>query len=697
VRIRTYIVAGAALSGLLAPPIAPTQWARTHGPDGGRVESLVSIDTVLYCCSGGSLCRSTDNGLYWSIQDSDLRWDVSFLHAQGSLLFAGLRTGGLFLSSDQGMSWVAAGDGLPDAPVSDLLVREDTLMAVMHFTDIFRSFDRGMHWTEAGSGVVKPAWSAYYIFRLNSKGRHIFAGTYFGVYHSTDWGSTWTPANQGLADSNVSALAFKDTLLFAGTSNHGPFVSSDFGSSWWPASISPLAQYAVSSFAVSGDSIYAGTNGHGVFVSSDNGLNWSAIGNGLSTLSSRFIAGLLSTRRGLFARTYGGLFRSTDGGGSWLSANVGLSNSAVYALFDTPSGIYAGTWHMGVFLSSDHGETWQPMSKGITDATVDQDVYAFAEQGRFLFAGTYNDAFRSSDQGASWIELGVCTGPVGAFTVIDSTIFAAYSGLSYSTDSGATWVATYNGLTDGIWSLSTRGNTLIAGSDWSGIYRSTDLGQSWALGSGSRLLETECLLTVDSMLYAGTHNSGIYYSTDDGMSWSPIPRNPENPSIYCLAAAKGMIFAGTGHGVYASTDWGQSWRDVTTPGIENGIYSLRAIGSDLYAGTDARGVWRRPLSEMMTSVDLATGNSPHEFQLLQNYPNPFNPTTKISYSLSRAGSVQLLIFNVLGQRVATLIDQVQENGEHTITWDASRLGSGTYFIQLRSSGGSRVRRALMIR
>ncbi|MGB8656706.1 MAG: M6 family metalloprotease domain-containing protein [Candidatus Zixiibacteriota bacterium] len=88
-----------------------------------------------------------------------------------------------------------------------------------------------------------------------------------------------------------------------------------------------------------------------------------------------------------------------------------------------------------------------------------------------------------------------------------------------------------------------------------------------------------------------------------------------------------------------------------------------------------------------------TEGAPSDYELKQNYPNPFNPTTQISYSLPRDGQVKLEIFNVIGQKIRTLVDQVQKRGDHAVTWDGDNdqgypVSNGIYFDQL-SAGNVR--------
>ena len=85
-----------------------------------------------------------------------------------------------------------------------------------------------------------------------------------------------------------------------------------------------------------------------------------------------------------------------------------------------------------------------------------------------------------------------------------------------------------------------------------------------------------------------------------------------------------------------------------------------------------------------TDVENFSGEitKPQNFQLAQNYPNPFNPETQISYSIAKAGLVKLAVYNVLGQKVADLVDEYKAANSYKVTLDASNLTSGIYLYRL---------------
>jgi hypothetical protein len=88
---------------------------------------------------------------------------------------------------------------------------------------------------------------------------------------------------------------------------------------------------------------------------------------------------------------------------------------------------------------------------------------------------------------------------------------------------------------------------------------------------------------------------------------------------------------------------------------------------------------------------------PTVFELSQNYPNPFNPNTTIMYSLPERSYVTLDIFNILGQKKVTLVDEYQDAGTHTVIWQANDISSGVYFYRIVAGDNTESRKLLLLK
>ena len=110
-------------------------------------------------------------------------------------------------------------------------------------------------------------------------------------------------------------------------------------------------------------------------------------------------------------------------------------------------------------------------------------------------------------------------------------------------------------------------------------------------------------------------------------------------------------------------------------------------------------------SPSLTSVREIHGtddNRPSEFSLSQNYPNPFNPSTNIEFGLSKAAHVKLDIFNIVGQKVRTLVDEEMKAGKYVVDWDGkdeqgNSVSSGIYFYRMKAEDFSDMKKMLLVK
>jgi hypothetical protein len=417
----------------------------------------------------------------------------------------------------------------------------------------------------------------------------------------------------------------------------------------------------------------------------------------------------------LFGATAQGQWVQTNGPYGRLSnTTANVSRLASYPNGAGGSNLLAGCspvlsseWEGGVLFSTNNGTSW-------TDGGLwDIWVTCVSVNGICLFAGgempasTKNAWLFRTNNGMSWDLLlsggGFINGYV-AVAAIGTRVFASpgtfQNPVVVSTDNGTSWTPT-NAPFRGFNQMVEMGSYLFAGA-CSGVFRSTDNGTNWSMVNTGIPVDQDgyayvsCLAVLGPALFAGTPG-GVFRSTNDGQSWSAAYNGLTDTSVSSFAVSGTSLFAGTSEGVFLSTNNGTSWTAVSANLPSTIVNDIVVSGTNLFAAVDNSGVWRRPLSEMITSVDVVTRDWPHEFLLHQNYPNPFNPSTTIRYGLPQRSNVTLAVYNTLGQQVTVLQNGEQEAGYHEVKFEASNLPSGVYFYRLQAGGFVQSRKFMLVR
>ncbi|WP_423458288.1 IPTL-CTERM sorting domain-containing protein [Ottowia sp. VDI28] len=291
----------------------------------------------------------------------------------------------------------------------------------------------------------------------------------------------------------------------------------------------------------------------------------------------------------LYASTHflGGLFKSADGGDSWIEANNGLANSNTLSLaIDpvTPSTLYAGTSD-GVFRSIDEGAHWLPASDGLTNNYV-RSLAIAPTTPPVLYAGTDGGVFKSIDGGAHWAaaNIEIAHLSIGALRIDPTMPAVLYAGTNggvfKSVDSGNTWVPiTSNWFTSSLLIDSARPSTLYAGSYGGQIFKSIDGGVNWSSAHAGLVDPRYTVLALalhndGRTLLAGVEDrwwtgqcgdrggcggvlgGGVFKSTNGGNSWSLVNSGLSYEPVQTLAvdSSNSTLYAGTGSRVFKSTN-----------------------------------------------------------------------------------------------------------------------------------------------
>ncbi|MGB5531068.1 MAG: T9SS type A sorting domain-containing protein [Ignavibacteriaceae bacterium] len=379
--------------------------------------------------------------------------------------------------------------------------------------------------------------------------------------------------------------------------------------------------------------------------------------------------------------------------------NVGTGSDGTVFLAHSSEGLYAYNHSDTTFYNMRHISNPRGQSKPVERS----DGIVFMAYYNSVYAITYTDtSLAVIDQLnlGSPFTMDVAIGPDGtvfvatqsggifAFSFTLSTSFTlldqindpiTVDGIAVGPDS-IIYVA---GRNDGFYAFSFYDDSTFTQLD------NIDVSQAWNVTVGSD----------GTVFFANGNIGGLLVYTFNGVSFDSVTNWMDPMGAFDVAVASdGTIFlANSLDGLRAFTfdgstltntahiDPGSNTRDVAI-GIDGVIFTAN-FGSGWYAFT----------YDAVTSSENNYDLIPDEFQLFQNYPNPFNPSTKISWQ-SPIGSHQTLkIYDLLGNEVATLVDENLPAGNYDIDFDASGLASGIYFYQLKSGNYFQSKKMLLLK
>ncbi len=271
----------------------------------------------------------------------------------------------------------------------------------------------------------------------------------------------------------------------------------------------------------------------------------------------KYLIGLaiLALMSGLGAATgKHGIYRSLDGGKSWVRSDAGFSGDTRVNVFaELGNTILAGT-DAGIYVSVDQGLRWR-LAKG-------GRVVSMAVMGKRMFAGTdRNGLLVSDDQGLTWKgQKGLAGRYVRSLLQQDGKMLAGMDsgGVLASVDGGEKWVAMSEGLPAGgqIFALAERKGRVFAALYAKGLYGWNEVERGWTKVDGVVPLE---LAVMGGTLIAGHNPGGLLWSDDGGARWSASRVEPMQAPVWKLAAGTRYALAGAADGVFYSADGGRGW------------------------------------------------------------------------------------------------------------------------------------------
>ena len=338
----------------------------------------------------------------------------------------------------------------------------------------------------------------------------------------------------------------------------------------------------------------------------------------------------------------------------------------------------------------------------------------YASQGTLMLS-TNNGLYQSPDSGDTWYQSsGVTKYQVTSWSQFSSVtsgfVVGLNNGWALSQDLGTTWTVSNNpGNSLGILGM---GSVLLVSPTGNYLYRSTDNGITWSQITTAP--PPMHLVASGGTVFGYEGGGAVHHSNDLGLTWSndgvitgfPLYNSGLSGLVAVINGVDTTIFSSVwrefeqnSFGVYETTNMGQTWTQINTGlvGAALNITTLFTGGVYLYAGTMGRGIWKRHLSQLVTSVADNMGPVISTYTLSQNYPNPFNPATQINFSIPHGEFVSLKVFNVLGEEVSDLVNEYKPTGNYTVQFDGSNFSSGVYFYRMQTGDYSFTRKMILMK
>lgn len=702
----------------------------------GRINLLAGNNRGVYL--------STDNGATWNEADSGLtginnRVIAGSTNGGGSTnLFLGTGSSGMFRSNDNGTNWSAINNGFEASTIINVLalaISGTKLCAdVMDMNMGIRlSTDNGESWIQCGTpppydGVI-PCLG---IGNDRDGGTNVFYGTHSGLFLSTDNCASWTSVKNALPSGWVQSLAVSGTNIFASL-NAGLYHSTDNGNHW--AIVTGLTVGNPTSLAMCGTNIFAGSANGTIFLSTNNGTSWTQAGEGLP--GDYWVKSLTTSDANVFAMTSDGRIWKRrlselvpsiwqaditvkDNGnvsqtlsfGTSPMASDGIDPDLAEAALPPPAFGFDARFHLPT-----GDESWKDFRSSDKDSI--EWMLKF-QPGNGGYPMTFSWDTSKLGSGSFHLKDMVTGTVVNVDMKKTSSYILTNSGISEL-------VIEFTNVPAAITAPSVP--VLLAPANGAVNQRVDTLLLTWNASAGAKgynfQLSTnpKFLSTVNSDSTSDTVITALKLSNSAKYFWRVLAYNEAGASrftsidsfttIVAVPSPPNLVFPvdttgiprrttiswdscafATHYRVQVATD--ESFSNVVFDSVlTNTLVRLSSplTGMTQYFwhvnATDTAGTSDYSGAESFTTgagIDAVDelGMIPKDFSLCQNYPNPFNPSTVIRYGLPKISNVRIKIYNLLGQKLETIIDGTQSAGYHEVSWNGSNKASGIYFCTIEA-------------
>lgn len=359
----------------------------------------------------------------------------------------------------------------------------------------------------------------------------------------------------------------------------------------------------------------------------------------------------------------GEILKTTNGGDNWIIvATSGHQCSDIF--FTSPdTGYYVREGNSQVYKTVNGGYNWNGYGININRTMYSihfpskNTGYAGGEQGFFC---------KTTDAGLNWDTLSLYyTGSVNCTQFLSNDVGYASMG------------STPNRLL----------MTINGGANWGQIY------------FGSVGIQSFQFLNGNTGYAAGSPQ--MIKTVNGGGTWTNVnlPGSPNVADLFMTSSTTGYA-VGQNHYLIATKN-GSTW-EIQNPLITDGHLTSVHFVNDLtgwIVGVSYLGgiIRKTTTGGLITSTKNISQNTPEKYFIYQNYPNPFNPFTNIKFDIPKSSHVNIIVYDVLGKEITTLVNEKLSSGSYEVEWNATHYASGVYFYALKTEEYNIAKKLVLIK
>jgi photosystem II stability/assembly factor-like uncharacterized protein len=703
-------------------------------PQGNTLRDIYVFDSLKAIAVGdlGTIIKTYDGGKSWDVQHHAGGTDIDLYSVHFTDTLNGWACGGidytdknvLLKTNDGGKKWLdikidmraQVDTAFPFKAV--YFVDSDTGIVVGEDGIVLRTTDGGNNWDirkmDNYIGNYLDIFRLKAITFTDKQTGWIVGEGYFGneIFKTTDCGRTWH-WNEWIVNPKVGGL---NDIQFIDKNNGfivgyaGIFLkTTDGGVSWQRQNLADKykkEEYNHFHSVCFTDSLNGCIAGGGFILrTTDGGENWEELSTYYGWYKIRFVNKDLSINK--VGWSVGSLiYKTTDKGEKWFAQREKQFYFRSIYFTDEINGWAVGD--SGVIIhTEDGGINW--IKQNQNDSLLFNSVFAIDKENAFAVGAVLRDFYsyknaiilKTTNGGLTWDEK-----IIDSIFVLKSVYFnnnnigwaVGNSSLLKTTDGGLDWYPQNSEMVklsylDKVQFVNDQIGWIIDNSD-STILKTINGGKTWTKHKTETSMWLQSLFFLNENLgwaignYQGINN--IQKTIDGGETW--VPQN----AVYADISSVFFINDNTGwvcgfdyllrvSVIFKTTDGGKSWYKQNCPiknewNLSDIFFSNEntgwAVGAGIIKTTDGGG------TVLVYDDKKLIQNIPGKMVLYQNFPNPFNSSTTIEYRLNKSEKAKLTIFNVLGQEIEVLKNEVQSEGIHKIIWDIKNISSGIYIYQL---------------